>query len=347
MKRTGIAVTLLLSAVLLGSVFATLLPVLASLASGADRAQKAVLDPARADADFRFQGEYVGEVTTDEGQTRFGAQVVALGRGKFYGVGYPGGLPGDGWNEYEKYEGNGERRGDRIVFDTPEGQRADLLEENGKVILRIYDTNGELIGTLDKVMRKSPTLGKKPPEGAIVLFDGTSADRFVGGRMTRTGLLIQGCRSKERFGSAKIHLEFMTPYMPHARGQARGNSGVYVQGRYEIQILDSFGLEGRINECGAIYGVKPPRINMCFPPLSWQTYDIEFHAAKYDASGKKIKNARMTVWHNGVLIHRDVEIPGPTRAAILPETPEPGPLYLQDHGNPVRFRNIWLVPIED
>ncbi len=317
------------------------------VARSADGQQRAVLDPAQADADFRYQGEYTGTLNTDEGETPFGAQVVALGKGEFYGVGYPGGLPGDGWNEYEKYEGQGRLVGEKVIFEAPEGQRAELVPEAGKIVLRIYDANGQLIGTLRKVHRKSPTLGKKPPEGAIVLFDGTSPDRFINGRMTRDGLLIQGCTSKDRFGSAKIHIEFMTPYMPFARGQARGNSGVYVQGRYEVQILDSFGLEGRINECGAIYGVKPPRINMCFPPLSWQTYDIEFHAAKFDASGKKIKNARMTVWHNGVLIHRDVELPGATRAAILPEGPEPGPLYLQDHGNPVRFRNIWIVPIED
>ena len=308
---------------------------------------QAILDPAQAGEDYVFQGEYEGTIETDNGQTTFGAQVVALGNGVFYGVGYPGGLPGKGWNEYEKHEGEGRRQGNVVVFEAPEGQRAELKRERNTVVIVLYDASGLLMGRLRKVQRKSPTLGKKPPKGAVVLFDGSSPENFENGRMTPDGLLMQGCRSKARFGSARIHLEFMTPYMPEARGQARGNSGVYVQGRYEVQILDSFGLEGRINECGAIYGVKPPRINMCLPPLTWQTYDIEFHAAKFDENGKKIANARMSVWHNGVLIHRDVEIPGATRAAILPEGPEPGPLYLQDHGNPVRFRNIWLVQLED
>ncbi|HID22602.1 MAG TPA: DUF1080 domain-containing protein, partial [Planctomycetaceae bacterium] len=190
---------------------------------------------------------------------------------------------------------------------------------------------------------KSPTLGKKPPAGAVVLFDGTATDKFVKARMTEDGLLMQGAVSKVRFGSCTIHLEFRTPFMPYARGQGRGNSGCYVQGRYEIQILDSFGLEGRDNECGGIYRVRAPSVNMCLPPLSWQTYDIELTAAEYDKDGKKIKPARITVYHNGVLIHKDVELPGPTPGNIVPEGPEPGPLFLQDHGNPVRFRNIWIL----
>ncbi len=140
-----------------------------------------------------------------------------------------------------------------------------------------------------------------------------------------------------------MHLEFKLPYMPAARGQARGNSGCYLQGRYEVQILDSFGLEGKNNECGGIYEIKDPDVNMCLPPLAWQTYDIDYTAARYDASGGKTANARITVSHNGVVIHDNVELPRATRAAPVKEGPEPGPIYLQDHGNPVRFRNIWVV----
>ena len=131
--------------------------------------------------------------------------------------------------------------------------------------------------------------------------------------------------------------------MPAARGQGRGNSGVYLQGRYEVQMLDSFGLDGdeqRVRR--PLRASRPPSVNMCFPPLAWQTYDIDYTAAKFE-DGKKTKNATITVKHNGVTIHQDVELPQTTTAAPVAEGPEPGPIYLQDHGNPVRYRNIWLV----
>jgi hypothetical protein len=131
--------------------------------------------------------------------------------------------------------------------------------------------------------------------------------------------------------------------MPAAVGQARGNSGCYLQGRYEVQVLDSFGLEGKNNECGGIYTVRAPDVNMCYPPLAWQTYDIDFTAARYDAAGKKTHDALLTVRHNGEVVQKGVRVPQPTRAAPLKESPEPGPVYLQDHGNPVVYRNIWLV----
>ena len=175
------------------------------------------------------------------------------------------------------------------------------------------------------------------------MFDGKTADNFKGGRMTEDGLLIEGATSKQKFGDFKLHIEFRLPYKPAARGQGRGNSGVYMQGRYEVQVLDSFGLEGKRNECGGIYSIKDPDVNMCLPPLSWQTYDVDFTAAKFDASGKKVKDAHMTVRHNGVVIHKDVKLPKRTTAAPVREGKDPGPLYLQSHGNPVRFRNIWIV----
>ena len=153
--------------------------------------------------------------------------------------------------------------------------------------------------------------------------------------------------SKRQFADHRLHLEFRTPFLPDKRDQSRGNSGVYLQGRYEIQILDSYGLEGRDNECGGIYKVSIPRVNMCAPPLQWQTYDVTFIAPHFDSKGKKIRNARLTVLHNGVLIHKDLELPGPTGGAIPGgEPPEPGPLMLQDHGNLVQFRNIWAVELD-
>jgi hypothetical protein len=155
---------------------------------------------------------------------------------------------------------------------------------------------------------------------------------------------MQGATTRAEFQDFTLHLEFRTPYQPKARGQGRGNSGVYAQGRHEVQILDSFGLNGEANEAGAIYGVKAPSINMCFPPLQWQTYDIEFTAARYDASGKKTANPRMTVRHNGVEVQKATEIGMPTTAAPVPAGPSAGPILLQDHGNPLRFRNIWVLP---
>ncbi len=111
-----------------------------------------------------------------------------------------------------------------------------------------------------------------------------------------------------------------------------------------MQILDSFGLAGKNNECGGIYEIKDPDLNMCFPPMSWQTYDIDFIAAKFNDKGEKTADAKITVRHNGVIVQNDVALPRTTRASPIKDiTPEPGPLHLQNHGNPVRFRNIWLV----
>ena len=136
--------------------------------------------------------------------------------------------------------------------------------------------------------------------------------------MSEDKLLMQGANSVKRFQSHKLHVEFRTPFQPKARGQGRGNSGCYLQARYEVQMLDSFGLTGHHNECGGIYSIKPPDVNMALPPLSWQTYDIEFTAAKFK-DGKKVANARITVLHNGVKIHDNVELPKRTTASPLPE----------------------------
>jgi hypothetical protein len=284
-------------------------------------------DPDNADADFAFQGEYTG----GSGARKTGAQVIALGDGQFDVVVYPGGLPGEGWDGKTKETLQGSRDGDVVTI-------GDTQIKDGR-----WKRSQTL--TLEKVQRRSPTLGAQPPTGAVVLFDGTSAERFQNGKMTEDHLLQQGCTSKQKFGSHKLHIEFQLPYKPQARGQARGNSGVYLQGRYEVQMLDSFGLEGKQNECGGIYSVSEPAVNMCFPPLSWQTYDIDFTAATYDGEGRLVSNPRVTVRHNGVVIHDDQELPGErnTTAAPVPAGPEPGPVYLQDHGNPVRYRNIWVV----
>jgi hypothetical protein len=302
----------------------------------------AFTDPAEAGPDFAVQGEYAGSVQADEGQERWGLQVVALGDGKFQAVGYPGGLPGAGWEGGEKVTAEGETSGGVTRISPPGPDQVTVAIAEGAA--KVLSPDGTVLGKLEKVHRESPTLGAKPPAGAVVLFDGTTADQFQGGRMTDDGLLMEGATSKEKFQSFTIHLEFRTPFQPYARGQARGNSGFYAQGRYETQILDSFGLEGLDNECGGIYKVGSPKVNMCLPPLSWQTYDADFKAAEFK-DGEKVKNARVTVRHNGVVIQDDIEVPNTTTAApVREEGPEPGPVFLQNHGNPVRFRNIWVVP---
>ena len=121
---------------------------------------------------------------------------------------------------------------------------------------------------------------------------------------------------------------------------------MYVQGRYEVQVLDSYGLQSKNNDCGAIYEVAAPKVNACKAPTVWQSYDIEFHAPKCE-DGKKVEPARMTVYQNGVKIQDDVKIPvDNTRAGMGGDPCKPGPIMLQDHGNPVQFRNIWLVKMK-
>jgi hypothetical protein len=291
------------------------------------------IDPAKVDADFAFQGEYTGEV----GGKKTGLQVIAMGGGKFRAVVLAGGLPGDGWEKGNRDEADGELHDGAAVFAHAKWK---VSVKDGAA--KITATEGGA-GELKRVARKSPTLGQKPPTGAVVLFDGTSAENFQGGKMSAEGFLQEGCTSRQKFQGQVLHVEFMLPYMPYARGQGRGNSGVYSQGRYEAQVLDSFGLLGKMNETGGIYSIKDPDLNMCFPPLTWQTYDIDFTAGGFDAAGKKTRNPKMTVRLNGVVVQQDVELPHTTTAAPVKEGPEPGPLYLQNHGNPVRFRNIWVL----
>jgi hypothetical protein len=283
--------------------------------------------------DFKVQGEYEGEV----GAAKLGAQVIALGNGKFRAVFLAGGLPGATSDGKTKFAADGKTEDGKTTFGTEgKGYTATIADEKiaGKT------DKGDAF-ELKKVLRQSTTLGMKPPEGAVVLFDGTSADAWNGGKMDERKLLNVGVVSKQQFGDCTLHVEFLLPFMPTAGGQGRANSGVYFQNRYEIQVLDSFGLAGADNECGGIYKNAAPRVNMCFPPLSWQTYDIDFTAARWDGANKTA-NARTTVKHNGVVIHENQEIKGATGGGQK-EVPGPGPIQLQNHGNPVFYRNIWVV----
>jgi hypothetical protein len=195
-----------------------------------------------------------------------------------------------------------------------------------------------------------------PPKNAVVLFDGNDLSKWVarnGGEakwevkegyvqvVPKTGDI----HTKEPFTDFQLHVEFWLPHMPEAKGQARANSGVYLQGRYEVQVLDSYGLSSQDNDCGGIYKVAAPLVNACKKPERWQSYDIAFRAPRVDAHGQKKENARATVFHNGVIIHNHLDIPGPTGGALATDETRPGPLLLQEHGNLVRYRNVWIVPV--
>jgi len=293
---------------------------------------------AQADPDFGTQGEYAGWLVTPQGYLEWtGVQVIALGKGEFGGMLYRGGLPGNGWDRTHRAPLKGARQGEVVTL---------VLEDRTATIaqgtLTFRDAAGCVLGSLGKCHRYSPTLGAVPPAQAKVLFDGTDARHFKNGKLTDDGLLMIGADTLEPVRDFSLHLEFRTPYMPEARGQGRANSGVYIQGRYEVQILDSFGLEGVANECGGLYKTQAPSQNMAFPPLTWQTYDIDFRAARFNEQGEKTQNAVITVRLNGVPVHENYEIPNKTGAGAA-EGPTPGPIRLQNHGNPVHFRNIWLV----
>ena len=226
--------------------------------------------------------------------------------------------------------------------DDPRSSSVNLLL-SGKITgeaMTLSSADGKLKFELKPTVRHSPTESAKPPEGAVVLFDGTTADNFIDGTMSKDKNLMSEATSKQKFGDYTLHVELRLSYMPEARGQARSNSGVYLHDCYEIQVLDSFGLEGDKGDCGAIYGIRQPDVNMCYPPLTWQTYDVDFTAPRYK-DGKKTANARVTVRHNGVVIHKDFELPHGTPGRE-PEGPAPRPIYLQGHGNKVEYRNIWV-----
>ena len=193
------------------------------------------------------------------------------------------------------------------------------------------------------------------PENAVQIFNNQDVSNWTQRNGDAANWIVQDgvvavnkgdIMTQERFADFFLHLEFMTPDMPDATGQAKGNSGVFLQGRYEIQVLDSYGIEtpGK-GDCGAIYDQYAPLVNACKPPLEWQTYDVCFRSARVSENGEVLEKTRLTVLQNGIVIHNNIELPGVTVLAIDEQVGTPGPILLQDHGNDVKYRNIWVLPL--
>ena len=247
-----------------------------------------------------------------------------------------------------------------------------FLRHVAAVVFAIALTTGaeaQFEGTGDlKIARPEDKQDAKPAApaaGARALFDGTAESLRAnwekqdgggepaweikpgGAAQIRGGSIV----TKEKFNEPiLLHVEFRTPYQPQKKGEPHGNSGVYLQGRYEVQILDSYGVPAdkqKLGDCGSIYDVAPPKQNVCKAPTVWQTFDIEFHPPKFDGSGKKTAPARMTVTMNGVKIHEDQAINVDNTTAGMGGDPKtPGPIMLQDHGDVVQFRNVWVKPLK-
>ena len=318
-------------------------------------------------ADFAWQGEYAGD--------NIGVQVIALGGGAFHAVVCPGGLPGAGWDGENRSLMAGSMADGAVTLSAAEGPRRYNAREPEKFsAARTFPPKGHQphwaridapagatsarmtlsweggrVIELAKVVRQSPTLGAKPPKGAIVLFDGSNKDAFEGGRLDAKSKLLNtdgnDIRTKRKFNNYTLHIEFMLPFRPEARGQGRGNSGFYQVDHYEVQVLDSFALEGLNNECGGVYTKANPLVNMCMPPLTWQTYDVTFRNA-VATNGEKTANAVMTLKHNGVIVHDNLVIDGKTGGSRKDPEGTPGPIKLQGHGNPLQYRNIWVLEEE-
>lgn len=295
------------------------------------------------DPDFAIQGEYAGAGP----RGKVGVQVVAKGEGKFAVKAYHGGLPGDGADLKDVLTGTAETKDGKTTATMKIGAETSTATIADGVFTVSVAGAGPF--ALKKVERKSKTLGEKPPSGAVVLFGGEGDEKnWAGGKIVTLSdgkYLDVGVKSKQKLGAFKAHIEFRLPWMPNSTGQGRGNSGVYLQDRYELQVLDSFGLSGENNECGGIYTQHKPSVNMCLPPLAWQTYDIEFTPAQFDADGKKTKNGRATIRHNGVTIHDGIEFPKECPGGQK-ETAEPGPFQFQNHGDPVVYRNVWVAEVK-
>ncbi len=219
----------------------------------------------------------------------------------------------------------------------------------GMVLLAAEEYKSGRVWPEPKTIDPGPPGG--PPSDAVVLFDGKDLSAWVGAEKWEVNdgvATVRGgsARTKQEFGDCQIHLEWASPEKVSGSGQGRGNSGVYIMGKYEIQILDSHDNPTYFDgQAGSLYKQWPPLVNASRKPGEWQTYDIIFNGPRFDSTGNLLKPGHVTVLHNGVLVQNHAEIQGGTAWDRPPAyTPHgtKGPLHLQDHGNPVKFRNIWV-----
>ena len=263
----------------------------------------------------------------------------------------------------------------QITQATPPVIKTEIREENGKKIKYMF-IDGVKVHETDPAKQPQPKVvepkpydaeAAKPPKNAIILFDGSEESyqnwtdtkgnptkwKLVNGALEsvrRAGYI----QSKKEFGSCKLYIEFATPKEVKSNGQGRGNSGVFLMGNYEVQVLDNYQNKTYPDgQCGALYGRAAPLVNACRGPGEWQTYEITFHRPLFNDKGEVIRPAKFHVIHNGHLIHDNVELSGgtgwdgPHAVKEYKAHGDKGPIQMQDHGNPVRFRNIWLVEIND
>jgi hypothetical protein len=212
------------------------------------------------------------------------------------------------------------------------------------------------------VVTPGPSVSVAPPSDAIVLFDGSSLAKWTmrDGSAAKWRVadgafeVVKGTgtmATRDAFGDAQLHIEWMAPKPAVGTDQDRGNSGVFFGGgRYEVQVLDSYqNVTYADGQAGALYGQYPPLVNASRPPGEWQSYDIVYHRPRFDAAGKVVSPARLTVFHNGILVQDNAELVGPTAHTRRPPYeahPDRQPISLQDHGHPVRFRNVWIRDLE-
>lgn len=322
-----------------------------------------------------IQGNWTGDWTLDKdaGGGKQTAKVVALGQGDYLGsfTAYDG---SEQQNETFKFNirGTSDTEGN-VHFETtiPLGDRLGTFEwkaviKDGKFTGR-YTNNKNYTGgfTLKREEKNVDSLGMKPLPGAVVLFDGKSFDQWrrldgqpilweiVDGAMRinpsvklKGEVVTSHLVSKTTFKSAQIHLEYRTPFLPDARDQTRGQSGLFLNGCYEIQILDSFGVEASDEVAGAIFKRKAPSQNVSLPPLEWQSLDITYQGPKFSDDGKIKTPGEITMLHNDVMVLESVRLQERTEGAHRKPSAEPFGLMLEDAGHSVEFRNIWLVDLE-
>jgi hypothetical protein len=257
-----------------------------------------------------------------------------------------------------------EARGDVIktwLNEVPAAELRDSLTHTGFIALQVHQTDSAQPREVRWRKLRIKDLGDPwvaPPKDALVLLgkdedlaawtavkrpDEPIAWKWADGAL-QAEVDAGDIMTKRTFGDMRLHVEFNVADNGK-EGQYNGNSGVYLQRRYEIQILNSAGQKPEKNVCGAIYQTRAPDYNLARPAGEWQTYDIWFHAPRWDADGKKTAEARITLYHNGTRVHDNVSVPNKTGAG-QPEGPAEGPLLLQEHGSKVRFRNVWVAPIE-